>query len=135
QVHGPHWRAVRIGAGGEGLRAAGPAEAVLDPVRVEPVAGKRLLATGQGEPLSGKEGEKQPLAAADRAVAADGLPGQVGIDRERHRPAMAASLEWHCLVSYRYTRASSRSEARSELPGSSTPMQPVRGRHRPSGPR
>src|SRR3546814_11595704 len=53
---------------GEGLRAAGGAEAVRDRVLVEVIIGQRVLARGQREDDGGQEREQEALAAAVRAI-------------------------------------------------------------------
>src|SRR3546814_46071 len=98
---------------GEGLRAAGGAEAVRDRVLVEVIIGQRVLARGQREDVGGQEREQEALAAAVRAIAAQRGFGRVGVDRERHRAAMAATVESH-RQSFLCIRASRRSRARRD---------------------
>src|SRR3546814_5859877 len=70
-------------------------EAVRDRVLVEVIIGQRVLARGQREDVGGQEREQEALAAAVRAIAAQRGFGRVGVDRERHRAAMAATVESH----------------------------------------
>src|SRR3546814_9636236 len=70
-------------------------EAVRDRVLVEVIIGQRVLARGQREDVGGQECEQEALAAAVRAIAAQRGFGRVGVDRERHRAAMAATVERH----------------------------------------
>src|SRR3546814_20311196 len=88
-------------------------EAVRDRVLVEVIIGQRVLARGQREDVGGQEREQEALAAAVRAIAAQRGFGRVGVDRERHRAAMAATVESH-RQSFLRIRASRRSRARRE---------------------
>lgn len=75
----------------ERAHAAGPAEVVRVAPRVEAVLGQCVFAGQQAEALRRHDGRPEPVAPADRAVAAVGGLGQVDVRLESHGTAMAAA--------------------------------------------